>query len=84
LGIEHIILVVNRVSRPEDRDKARKRAGRLDEFSRVMLLSYDSGVIAAEPEVYPLISTESDFMRAIRSLAETISHKCEVQSPEFP
>ena len=84
LGIGHIILVVNRVNRPEDRDKARERAGRLDEFSRVMLLSYDSGVIAAEPEVYPLISTESDFMRAIRSLAETISHKCEVHSPEFP
>lgn len=84
LGIEHIILIVNRVNRPEDRDKARQRAGHLDEFSRVMLLSFDSGVIAAEPEVCPLLLTESDFMREIRSLAATISHKCEVQSPEFP
>jgi CO dehydrogenase maturation factor len=84
LGIGHIILVVNRVNRPEDWDKARERAGRLDEFSRVMLLAFDAGVIAAEPEVYPLLSTDSDFMRAIKSLAVTISHKCEVQSPEFP
>jgi CO dehydrogenase maturation factor len=84
LGIGHIILVVNRVIRPEDRDKARERAGRLDEFSRVMLLSFDAGVIAAEPEVCPLLSTESDFMHAIKSLAVTISHTCEVNSPEFP
>jgi hypothetical protein len=84
LGIGHIILVVNRVSRPEDRNKGRERAGRLDEFSRVVLLSYDSGVIAAEPEVYPLMSTESDFMHEIKSLAETISHTCEVHTPEFP
>ncbi|MDD4136443.1 MAG: AAA family ATPase [Methanoregula sp.] len=84
LGIGHIILVVNRVGRPEDEDKARERAGRLDEFSQVMLLSFDSGVLAAEPEVSPLLSTESDFMRAIRSLAVTISHTGDVQSPEFP
>jgi CO dehydrogenase maturation factor len=84
LGIGHIILVVNRVNRPEDWDKARDRAGRLDEFSRVMLLSFASEVIAAEPEVFPLLSTESDFMRAIKSLAGTIAHKCEVHSPEFP
>ncbi|MDD1693810.1 MAG: AAA family ATPase [Methanoregula sp.] len=84
LGIEHIILVVNRVSRPEDRDKVRGRAGIPGEFSRVMLLSYDSSVIAAEPEVCPLIPTESDFMREIRSLAAAISQKCEVSSPEFP
>lgn len=84
LGIGHIILVVNRAGKPGDQDKTRERVGHLDEFSRVMLLSYDSGVIAAEPEVYPLMSTESDFMQEIRSLAETISHTCDVNSPEFP
>ena len=84
LGIEHIILAVNRVGSEEDRNKARERAGRLNEFSRVMLLSFDSGVIAAEPEVIPLLVTDSDFMRAIKSLAATISQKCEVYSPEFP
>ena len=84
LGIGHIILVVNRVNRPDDRDKARQRAGRLDGFSRMMLLSFDAGVVAAEPEVCPLLSTESDFMRAIRSLAATIADPCEARSPEFP
>jgi len=84
LGIGHIILVVNRVGRVEDQDKTRERAGHLDEFSRVMLISFDSGVLAAEPEVIPLLTTESDFMQAVRTLAGTISHKCEVHSPEFP
>nr|WP_321353284.1 hypothetical protein [uncultured Methanoregula sp.] len=84
LGIEQVILVVNRVGSSADRDKARERAALPGGFSRVMLLSYESGVIAAEPEVCPLLATDSDFMRAIRSLAGTISHQCEVTSPEFP
>jgi CO dehydrogenase maturation factor len=83
LGIGHILLVVNRVGSSADRDKARERAGHLDEFSHVMLLSFAAEVIAAEPEVCPLLSTESDFMRAIKSLAVTITHRCEVHSPEF-
>ena len=84
LGIGHILLVVNRAGSSADRDKAHERAGHLDEFSRVMLLSFAAEVIAAEPEVCPLLSTESDFMRAIKSLAVTITHQCEVNSPEFP
>jgi CO dehydrogenase maturation factor len=83
LGIEQVILVVNRAGTPEDRDKTRERAGHLDEFSRVLLLSFDAGVLAAEPEVCPLLTTDSDFMQAVRTLAGTISHKCEVHSPEF-
>ena len=78
LGIGHIILVVNRVGKPEDHDKARERAGHLDEFSHVMLLSFAAEVIAAEPEVCPLLSTESDFMREIKTLVETISSQCKV------
>jgi CO dehydrogenase maturation factor len=72
LGIGHIILVVNRVGNPEDRNKARERAGPPGEFSRMMLLSFDEGILAAEPEVRPLLATKSDFIQAIKSLAETI------------
>jgi len=46
-----------------------------------MLLSFAAEVIAAEPEVCPLLSTESDFMQAIKALAVTITHQCEVRSP---
>jgi len=84
LGIGHIILVVNRVGKPADWNKTRERAGHLAEFSRVLLLSFDEKVISAEPEVCPLLSIESDFMREIKSLAVTITHQCEVHSPEFP
>jgi len=72
LGICQVILVVNRVNSPEDRDKARERIGRPDEFSQVMLLSFNEDVISAEPEVCPLLAKDSDFMRAIKSLASTI------------
>lgn len=84
LGIGHVILVVNRVGRQGDQTKARERAGHPSEFSHMLLLSFDSGVIAAEPEVCPLLTTDSDFMHAIKSLAVTISRTCEVHSTEFP
>jgi CO dehydrogenase maturation factor len=84
LGIGHIILVVNRVGEPADRDKVLDRVGRPDEFSRVMLLSFAAEVVAAEPEVCPLLSTESDFVRAIKALAVTITNPCESRSLEFP
>jgi CO dehydrogenase maturation factor len=84
LGIGQVILVINRVGRPEDLDKVRERAGHLDEFSRVVPLPFASEVVVAEPEVGPLLVTESDFMLAIRSLAESIPHTSEVQSSEFP
>jgi CO dehydrogenase maturation factor len=75
LGIGHVILVVNRISKPEDWDKAQVRAGRLDGFSQVVLLSYAAEVMAAEPDVSPILSTESEFRRGIRFLAETITHQ---------
>jgi hypothetical protein len=75
---------VNRVSGPEDWDKARERAGRPGTFSRVMQFSFDPGVIAAEPEVLPLLSTGSDFMQAVRDLAEIFVPACEIHAPEFP
>jgi CO dehydrogenase maturation factor len=75
LGIRQIILVVNRVNSPGDRDKARERVGRPDEFSQVVLLSFNADVISSEPEVCPLLSKDSDFMRAIKSLASSITHK---------
>lgn len=83
LGIGHIILVVNRVGNPEDRDKVRGHAGIPDEFSEVTLLAFAAEVIAAEPEVWPLLPMDSDFMHAIRSLTTTITHPGEIHAPEF-
>jgi len=84
LGIGHTILVVNRVGKAADLRRTRARAGHLDHFSRVMLLSFDEGVVAAEPEVVPLVETASEFMQAVRSLAMAITHPGESVSPEFP
>jgi CO dehydrogenase maturation factor len=84
LGIGHVILVVNRAGTPADLHKTRGRAGVLDAFSRVMLISYDEGVTTAEPEVSPLLQGGSDFMLAVRSLAVAITHPGESLVPEFP
>jgi CO dehydrogenase maturation factor len=81
LGIGQVILVVNRTGKPEDQDKARERAGNLDEFSHVMHLAFDPGVIAAEPEAVPLLHSGSDFMQEVRSLAATISRKKDAPLP---
>jgi CO dehydrogenase maturation factor len=84
LGIGHIVLVINRIGRPEDMDKVRDRAGHLDEFSRVVPLPFAPEVVVTEPEVGPLLVTESEFMQAVRSLADAITHRCEVRSSDFP
>lgn len=83
LGIGHIILVVNRAGRPEYRNTKHIHAGDAGDFSHVMLLSFDDAVIAAEPEVTPLLVTDTDFIHAIKSLAATIICKCEVHAPGF-
>lgn len=84
LGIGHIVLVINRIGRPEDMDKVRDRAGHLDEFSRVVPLPFAPEVVVTEPEVGPLLASESEFMQAVRSLADAITHTCEVRSSGFP
>jgi CO dehydrogenase maturation factor len=84
LGIGHRILVVNRVDTPADEERIRARAGDPGGFSRVMLLPNDLRVTAAEPEVGPLLSTDSGFLRAIRSLAAAISGPGRAGTPELP
>jgi CO dehydrogenase maturation factor len=83
LGIEHVILVVNRVHRDADIQKVRENMGGIAEFSRMIFLPYDPEVIRTEPAVGPLFSGESMFMGEVMGLAATISGRCEVQSPEF-
>jgi len=73
LGIERIILVVNRVSPDQNLQKIAGTAGNPDLFSRILFLPFDTGATGTEPAIAPLIETGSGFIRNARILAETIS-----------
>ena len=79
LGIRNVIPVVNRVSGSADAGKIQDRAGDTGECSWLVLLPFDPAVTDAEPAVFPLLMADSNFMRAVRSLARTIASPAETR-----
>lgn len=75
LGIEDIILVVNRAGKEADIDKIRKRLDGFTGFSRMIFLPFDHGIIHLEPAVSQLVSENSAFVREVRVLSEMITDK---------
>jgi len=80
LGIQDIILVMNKAGRQADVDKIREKMGGFTGFSRMIFLPVDPEIIHLEPAVYQLLSRESAFTNEIRTLAATITDREEVQS----
>ncbi len=78
IGIKNRLLVVNRSGAPEDIRKVQEICKEEGLFLKVFYLPADPEVVRSEPVVTPLLSTESDFMRAIKALVETITSQCEV------
>jgi CO dehydrogenase maturation factor len=74
LGIREVILVVNRVGNQEDVDKIRKKTDSFSEFSRVILLPFDSGVVHEDPAVSSLLTGESAFLMKVRTLAAMVNN----------
>ena len=73
LGIEDIILVVNRVGNQAEVDKIREIIGGFTGFSRMIFLPYDPEIIHLEPAVNQLLSCESAFIDEMRQLAATVT-----------
>jgi CO dehydrogenase maturation factor len=73
LGINNIILVVNRVGNPADGDKIRKMMSGVTAFSRMVFLPDDPEIIRLEPAVNRLLSGDAGFIREVRSLAKIIT-----------
>ncbi len=80
LGIKDIILAINRVGNLADVDKIPERVGGFTGFSRMMFLPFDSEIIHLEPAVNRLLSTDSEFIREVRTLAETITEQLDIRS----
>jgi CO dehydrogenase maturation factor len=73
LGIEDIILVVNRAGKEADSDKIRKKLDGFTGFSRMIFLPFDPEIIHLEPAVSQLISENSAIVREVGVLAEMIT-----------
>jgi len=80
LGIQDIILVVNRVGNQADVDKIREKMGGFTGFSRIIFLPFDPEIIHLEPAVNRLLLCESAFMNEIRTLTATVTDPGEVRS----
>ncbi len=73
LGIEHTILVVNRVHGDEDSHRLQAKIGENEDFSHIIFLPFDAEVARTEPSVAPLVLAESAFTEAVQTLASSIS-----------
>jgi CO dehydrogenase maturation factor len=75
LGIEHTILVVNRVHGDEDSHNLKEKIGEVEDFSHIIFLPFDAEVAQTEPSIIPLVLAESAFTDAVRTLASSISSR---------
>ena len=73
LGIEHIILVVNRVGDQAEVEKIREKMGGLTGFSRVIFLPFDPEIVNLEPAVTGMLSGRSVFLHEIQTLTGIIA-----------
>jgi CO dehydrogenase maturation factor len=73
LGIQDIILVVNKAGNQAEIDKIREKMGGFTVFSRMIFLPCDPEIIHLEPAVNRLLSRESTFINEMRILAATVA-----------
>lgn len=75
LGIQDIILVVNRVNNQTEVDKIRENEGGFTGFSRMIFLPRDPEIIHLEPAVNRLLSGDATFIREVRILENIVIDK---------
>jgi len=75
LGIEDIILVVNRVGDQSEVEKIQKEMGRSTEFSRMVFLPFNPEIIHLEPAVNRILEGQSAFIDEIHALGGIIDHE---------
>jgi CO dehydrogenase maturation factor len=73
LGIQDIILVVNKAGNQAEIDKIRERMGGFTGFSRMIFLPCDPEIIHLEPAVNRLISGNGELIREVRILEKIVT-----------
>ncbi len=73
LEIPHIYLAVNKVRTPQDREKIYRLGGeKLKQFEEIFFLPYDERVLSTEPDVSPLIGTDSPYVKEAARIKEAL------------
>lgn len=73
LEIPHIYLAVNKVRTPQDREKIYRLGGeRLRQFEEIFFLPYDERVLSTEPDVSPLIGSDSPYVKEAMRIKEAL------------
>ena len=73
LGINNIVLVVNKVGNLTEVDKIREKMGGITGFSRMIFLPCDPEIIHLEPAVDRLLSSDAEFIGEVRNLAKIVT-----------
>jgi len=73
LGINNIVLVVNKVGNLTEVNKIREKMGGFTGFSRMIFLPCDPEIIHLEPAVNQLLSSDAEFIGEVRNLAKIVT-----------
>jgi len=73
LDIPYVHLVVNKVKSDEQFEKFKKVAGdSLENFNEVFVLPYDENILETEPDITPLLDSDTPYINAMKKLVNTL------------
>jgi CO dehydrogenase nickel-insertion accessory protein CooC1 len=81
LGIENVVLAINRAEGETSSSNACGKEGGIPEFSQTIVIPFEPDVSLTDPEITPLVNTNSDFIKSVETLVAAISGRCESWSP---
>ena len=77
LGIENVVLAINRAEGETSSSNACGKEGGIPEFSQTIVIPFEPDVSLTDPEITPLVNTNSDFIKSVETLVAAISGRCE-------
>jgi len=73
LNIPYVHLAVNKVKNEQQMERFKQVAGdSLETFDEVFVLPYDEKVLETEPDVTPLLDSDTPYIEAMRKIADKI------------
>ncbi len=81
LGIENVVLAINRAEGETSSSNACGKEGGIPEFSQTIVIPFEPDVSLTDPEITPLVNTNSDFIKSVETLVAAISGRCKPYPP---
>jgi CO dehydrogenase maturation factor len=81
LGIENVVLAINRANDETNNTNVFGREGGVAEFSQTIVIPFEPEISRIDPEVKPLVDNNSAFIKSVETLVAAISGRCESWSP---